>query len=119
MRDLGRLTTSCAATLLIGLAAVARGGAADLPRRGVTMLDTLSPTAPHGFAADLPRSPLADVVVNGGLRFPSAAEAQRRCPGDDVVRVEPFSNVYRPASALGSGDFMCKAAALQEGDRAR
>lgn len=93
--------------------------AADLPRHGTTVLDTIAPTAPHGFAADLPRSPLADVLVNGGLRFASAAEAQRHCPRDDVVRVETFSNLYRPASAPGSGDFMCKAAALQEGDRAR
>ena len=93
--------------------------AADLPRPAPTLLDTISPTVPLGFAADLPRSPLADVIENGDLRFVTVEEAHRRCPGDDVVRVETFSNVYRPAAVPGPGMFMCKSAALQEGDRPR
>lgn len=118
MNGLGRVQIGAAAVALLLLVAVAPGGAADLPRRGTTMLDTIAPTAPRGFAADLPRSPLADILVNGGLRYASAAEARRHCPNDDVVRVEAFSNVYRPAASPGPGSFMCKAAALQEGDLA-
>ena len=110
---------ACIVALGIAAAIAPSGQAADVPRTGATMLDTISPTAPRGFAADLPRSPLADAIVNGGLRFASAAEARLHCPQDDVVRVDTFSNVYRPAGVPRSGAFMCKAAALQEGDRPR
>lgn len=111
-----------ASAILAGLTAAtwaAQGQAADAPRGPGPMLDTISPTVPRGFAADLPRSPLADAFVNGNLRFPTAAEARSHCPRDDVVRVEAFSNVYRSAAVPGTGAFMCKAAALQEGDRPR
>ena len=110
----------CVPGLLVAVAATIAARAADLPQPAApVMLDTISPTVPRGFAADLPRSPLADAFVNGNLRFATADEARRRCPGDDVVRVDAFSNVYHPAVVPGPGVFMCKSAALQEGDRPR
>lgn len=112
----GRLA---AAGGLLVLSAGSIAMAADLPRSGAVMLDTIAPTAPRGFASGLPRSPLVDAVVNAGLRFATPAEAQRHCPDDDVVRVEPFSTVYHPARVPGPGAFMCKAAALQDGDLPR
>ncbi|MDX7950729.1 hypothetical protein P7D22_05990 [Lichenihabitans sp. Uapishka_5] len=103
----------------LGLALAACAPVASRPEATGMISDPIAPTVPRSFAADLPRSPLADVVVNGGLRFSTAAAAQRRCPDDAVVRVDTASNIYRPATTPGPGVFMCKAAAMQEGDRPR
>lgn len=109
-----------AVTVVLSLLLGAGGGrAADMPSEGATMRDPIAPTIPQGFAADLPRSPLVDGIVDGRYRFDSRAAAQRRCPDDDVVEVEPFSTTYRLATPSDQGPFMCKAAALQEGNLPR
>ena len=53
------------------------------------------PPIPIGIASDLPRSPLADLVVNGSVRFSDPVQAQARCPTDTVVWVQFGSNHYR------------------------
>jgi hypothetical protein len=80
-----------------------------------------APTNPVGVASEFPRSPLADLAVNGFVRFDTAAEARAHCPHDAIVWVSFDSNHYHPAGGRrtenGSGAFMCQADASAEGDR--
>ena len=116
---MARISVAMAALAAGAMLSASGGRAADLPVPGPAMRDPIAPTVPRGFAADLPRSPLVDTIVDGRYRFDTRAAAQRQCPDDDVVVVEPFSSTYRLATAPGPGPFMCKAAALQEGDLPR
>jgi hypothetical protein len=114
-----RILLAVAALAACAVPGVSGSQAADMPAQGSAMRDPIMPTVPRGFAADLPRSPLVDGIVDGRYRFSSLAVARRQCPDDDVVVVEPFSTTYLLATAEGPGPFMCKAAALQEGDLPR
>lgn len=95
--------------------------AADAPTMRTSRQQLFSPTSPDAVASDDPRSPLADVIANGDVRFASGARAQVRCPTDIVVFVEFGSNHYRPAVSPSTdgwpGAFMCQADASAEGDR--
>ena len=79
-----------------------------------------APTNPDGVASELPRSPLADIVVNGEVRFSDPAQAQARCPTDVVVWVPFWRNRYHPVRYRDGrgwpGAFMCEADASIEGD---
>ena len=110
----------CAA--MAGVLAILSGPSwsADLARQTrPDIASTFSPTSPIGVASELPRSPLADEIVNGSIRFSSASEAQAHCPDDRIVKVKTWSNVYYSARSPIDGAYMCQAGASAEGDRPR